>query len=126
MRTLTDTTCDHIAGHLSEAAASGVELDEASRRHVEHCLRCQAELAQYRKLFRALRSLRTDLVEPAPGLLGEILLALEETADRSALRGILTGRKVAYLGGIAAAATAAGVGSAIVVASRTRRRLLAS
>jgi hypothetical protein len=35
---------------------------------------------------------------------------------------VLSGRRVAYVGGIAAA-TAAGVGGAIVIATRTRRRL---
>jgi hypothetical protein len=35
---------------------------------------------------------------------------------------MLDGRKVAYLGGLAAA-TAAGVGGAIVIASRSKRRL---
>ncbi len=70
--------------------------------------------------------MRTEVIDPLPGLLGDILLTLEEAGERSAIRSILTGKNVAYIGGIAAAATAAGVGSAIVVASRTRRRLLAS
>jgi len=126
MKTETLLRCDDVAPLLSDAAASAAAFDPAVQRHVEHCLRCQAELAQYRKLFRALRAMRTEVIEPLPGLLGDILLTLEEAGERSAIRSILTGKNVAYIGGIAAAATAAGVGSAIVVASRTRRRLLAS
>ena len=38
-----------------------------ARRHVERCLRCQAELVQYRKLLRALQRLRTEVLDPAPG-----------------------------------------------------------
>jgi hypothetical protein len=37
------------------------------------------------------------------------------------VRATLTGRRVAYLGGIAAAATAAGAGAAIVLVNRGRR-----
>ena len=33
------------------------------------CLRCQADLVHYRRLLRTLRTLRTDVLEPAPGLL---------------------------------------------------------
>ena len=80
---------------------------DAARRHVEQCLRCQAELVQYRKLLRALRTLRTEVLEPAPGLLAEILAHLEEAGERHAVRSLLSGRRVAYLGGLAAA-TAAG------------------
>ena len=38
-----------------------------ARVHVDQCLRCQAELVQYRKLLRALRAMRTEVLEPAPG-----------------------------------------------------------
>ncbi|MFN8039505.1 MAG: hypothetical protein U0Q07_09875 [Acidimicrobiales bacterium] len=114
--------CDQVADQLSSAAEGTVLLDGAARRHVEHCLRCQAELVQYRKLLRALHAMRTEVLQPAPGLLPEILVALEEAGERSALRAVITGRRAAYLGGVAAAAAGA-VGGAIVIASRTRRHL---
>lgn len=82
-------------------------------------------MAQYRKLLRALRVMRTDLVEPAPGLLNDILAGLEEAADEHAAPWLPSGRRAAYVGGLAAA-TAAGAVSAIVVAARTRRARLAS
>ena len=65
--------CDDIGEVLAATADGSVSLDDAARRHVEQCLRCQAELVQYRKLLRTLRTLRTEVLEPAPGLLAEIL-----------------------------------------------------
>jgi hypothetical protein len=112
--------CDAVAEQLSGFADGSVQLDGRARRHVETCLRCQAELVQYRKLLRALRAMRTEVLEPAPGLVTEVLAALEEAAERQAVRGMLSGRKAAYVGGIAAA-TAAGAAGAIVIASLSRR-----
>jgi hypothetical protein len=111
-----------LAESLSDAADGAVLLDAPARAHVEQCLRCQAELVQYRKLLRALRAMRTEVLEPAPGLLPEVLAGLEEAAERGALRSLLRGRRVAYVGGIAAA-TAAGAAGAIVLATRARRRM---
>jgi hypothetical protein len=116
--------CDAVAELLAEAADGSVLLDRPARRHVDSCLRCQAEMVQYRKLLRALRNLRTEVLEPAPGLLAEILAGLEEAGERHAVRSLLRGRRIAYVGGIAAAATAAGAG-AILLASRSRRTRLA-
>ena len=67
-------------------------------------------------------TLRTELLEPSPGLLPDILVALEAAGERGAMRFLLTGRRAAYLGGIAAA-TAAGAAGAIVLASRRHRRV---
>lgn len=114
--------CEQAAEALPGVADGTVALDDRQRRHVERCLRCQAELAQYRRLLRTLRSLRDQVVEPTPGLLGEVLAALEEAGERQAVRSALSGRRVAYLGGIAAAATAAGAASAIVLVSRQTHR----
>lgn len=113
--------CDDLREVLPAVADGSTLLTGADRDHVEHCLPCQAELVQYRRLLRQLRALRTDVLEPAPGLVADVLAALEEAGERRALRELLGGRRVAYLGGIAAA-TAAGVGGAIVLASRSRRR----
>ncbi|MGH9184919.1 MAG: hypothetical protein ACRD0U_03730 [Acidimicrobiales bacterium] len=115
------TRCDDLTDSLAGVADGTAALDRADRRHVERCLRCQAELAQYRKLLRALATLRTEVLEPAPGLLADILTAIEGAGERHAVRSILSGRRVAYLGGIAAA-TAAGAAGAILLASRTRRQ----
>lgn len=111
--------CGEVAEELS-AAADAAELSPRARRHVEHCLRCQADLVQYRRLLRALRSLRTEVLQPAPGLLPEILASIEAAGERQAVRAALHGRRVAYIGGIAAA-TAAGAAGAIVLATRGSR-----
>jgi hypothetical protein len=71
-----------------------------------------------------MRAMRTDVLEPAPGLLADILAGLEEAGERHAVRSLLSGRRIAYLGGLAAA-TAAGAAGAIVFATRTRRTRLA-
>ena len=78
---------------------------------------------QYRRVLRALRTLRSEVLEPAPGVLAEILANLEEAGERSAVRSMLPRHRVAYVGGLAAA-TAAGAAGAIVIAARTRRTRL--
>lgn len=113
--------CEAIAESLPGVVDGSARLDRAERRHVEQCLRCQAELAQYRKLLRAMHLLRTDVGTVPAGLVGTILAHVESAGERSAVRATLSGRRVAYLGGIAAAATAAGAGAAIVLVSRGRR-----
>lgn len=116
--------CEALADQLPGAADGTVRLPRHARRHVETCLRCQADLAQYRRLLRTLRSLRADVLQPAPGLLAEVLASLEQAGERQAIRAVLNGRRVAYLGGIAAA-TAAGAAGALVLAARSRRSLSA-
>jgi hypothetical protein len=116
--------CEDLSGALAASADGATTLSRAERRHVERCLRCQAEMVQYRKLLRTLRALRTDVLEPAPGLLADILASLEEAGERQAIRSALNGRRIAYLGGLAAA-TAAGAAGALVFATRSRRTRLA-
>jgi len=117
--------CDELIDELGGVADGSVRLDRSHRRHVERCLQCQAQLVQHRKLLRALRSMRTEVLEPAPGLLADILAGLEGAGERHAIRSLLSGRRVAYLSGLAAA-TAAGAVGAIVYTTRTRRARLVS
>jgi hypothetical protein len=112
--------CDELVDDLSAVADGSLLLGRTERRHVERCIRCQAELVQYRKLLRALHTLRTEVLEPAPGLLTDILAGLEHAGERHAVRSMLTGRRIAYAGGIAAAATA-GAAGAILLAARSRK-----
>lgn len=119
--------CEVIAERLPGVDDGSAVLDRHERTHVERCLRCQAELAQYRRLLKAMQLLRDDLAPSPPGLLGDVLTTLETVGERSAIRGALSGRRAAYIGGIAAAATAAGAGAAVVLVARGRRqRVLAS
>ena len=116
--------CTDLGDVLAAAASDDVVLDRTARAHVEGCLRCQADLVQHRRVLRALRSLRVELLEPAPGLVSEVLAHIEEAGERHAIRSLLTGRRVAYLGGLAAATAAASAAGAIVLASRSRGRRL--
>lgn len=117
--------CDDVSDQLAAAADGSELLGRAERRHVEHCLRCQAEMVQYRKVLRAMRAMRTEVLEPAPGLLADVLANLEAAGERRAIRSMISGHKAAYLGGLAAA-TAAGAAGAIVFASRARKLRTAS
>jgi hypothetical protein len=117
--------CDALAEELAAAADGSMLLGRHERRHVERCLRCQAELVQYRKVLRAMRAMRTDVIEPASGMLAEILASVGEAGERRAIRSMISGHRAAYLGGLAAA-TAAGAAGAIVFASRARRFRAAS
>ena len=108
--------CDELSDDLAAAAEGSALLGRNERRHVERCLRCQAELVQYRRLLRTMRAMRTEVLEPAPGVLAEILANLEAAGERHAdplddLRA--TGRRTSAA---CAAATAAGAAGAIVFA----------
>ena len=103
------------------AAAEGLQaLDPAARRHVERCLRCQADAVQYRKVLRAMRALRTEVLVPARAWCRRSWPAMSEAGERQAVRSLLRGRRAAYLGGLAAATAAAGAG-AVVLKMRNRR-----
>ena len=115
--------CDAVADLLAGVAEGTVELDGVTSHHIESCLRCQAEVVQYRKLLRALHTLRTEVLEPTPGLLADILAGLAGEGERHAVRSMLKGRRMAYVGGIAAATAAAGAG-AILLAAKSRKSKL--
>lgn len=111
--------CESVSLQLAEIADGLNRLPLDAERHVESCLRCQAELVQYRRLLRALTALRGQYLTPDDGLLEDILTALRPPATVHRLH--RRSRKAAYLGGIAAAATA-GAAGAIVIASRLAAR----
>ena len=114
-------SCDDVADVLP-AIVDGFEVaDIEVQRHVAACLRCQAHLAQQRRILRALHQLRTEVIEPMPGLVPGVLAAIHAAGERRAMHHLLNGRRVAYVGGIAAA-TAAGAAGAII-ASRARRKV---
>ena len=116
--------CEDLGEELAAAAEGTATLGRAQRRHVERCLRCQAEVVQYKRVLRAMRSMRTQVLEPAPGLLADILASIESAGERQAVSSLLSGRRIAYLSGLAAA-TAAGAAGALVYATRSKRARLA-
>ena len=115
--------CDDIARILPDAVDGGVAVEDSVQRHIDTCLRCQAELARYRKMLRGLHLLRTRYLEPAPGLVAQTLALIEEAGEREARRAILSGKRMAYAGAIGgAAAVAAGAAATVVIVHRARRR----
>ena len=116
--------CDDVARLLPDAVdgVAGVPFPGDVQAHVETCLRCQAELARYRRLLRALQMLRTRYLEPAPGLLAQTLASLEDAGEQRAVRSIVSGRRLAYAGAIGGAAVAAGAAATVVIVARSRRR----
>jgi hypothetical protein len=117
--------CEQVAEQLGDIVDGHHPADADVTAHVQGCLRCQAELVQYRKLLKALHNLRTEVLEPAPGTLSGIFARLESAGERGAIRSLLTGRRAAYVGGLAVATAAAGAG-AIVLVGRGRRRVRAA
>ena len=117
--------CEDVALILPRAVDAGEPVDLAVQSHVGSCLTCQAELARYHRLLKALRNLRTQYLVPAPGTLAQTLAALGEAQERNAIRSVLSGRRTAYIGALGGAAVAAGVGAAAVALARRRAPRLA-
>jgi len=114
--------CDQLSPLLAGVVDGSAVMDLRSSEHVASCLRCQAELAQYRRLLRSLRHLRDEPVAVPADLLASIGARLDRYGTP---RGGPWGRRVAYAGALAA--TAAGAAGAIaIVATRSRRLRLAS
>ena len=78
--------CDDVARVLPAVVDGDATVDLFMQRHIESCLRCQAELARYRKMLRGLQLLRTRYLEPAPGLFAQTLAAIEAERGPRALR----------------------------------------
>jgi anti-sigma factor RsiW len=114
--------CEEVALLLPQAVDGNEPVALPVRRHIESCLRCQAELARYRRMLRGLQLLRTQFLEPSPGLLTSTLAAIEAASERQAVRSVLTGRRLAYAGAVGGALAAAGATAAAVLVRRARRR----
>jgi anti-sigma factor RsiW len=114
--------CEEVALLLPEAVDGNEPVALPVRRHIESCLRCQAELARYRRMLRSLQLLRTQFLEPSPGLLTSTLAAIEAASERQAIRSLLTGRRLAYAGAVGGARAPPGATAAAVLVRRARRR----
>lgn len=109
--------CDQIRELLADAVDETTALDAVASRHVGSCLRCQAELAQYRRVRRAARSLQAERWTGPADLLEAVLAGLERASERTADR---SRRLAVYLGGVAATAAAAAGAGALVLTRRAR------
>lgn len=115
MRTLADIVplrrpdCTDAVEAVSLIAAGEAGGDRRARAHVGQCLRCQAEVAAYRRVLRIMRSMGHDRLDLPPGGLAAAMDALHEAQEDSG--GLLPGwwsARAAYVGGLTAA-SAAGV-----------------
>src|SRR5579875_2109928 len=102
--------CEAVRAQLPLLVDGSRRLTPAVAEHLSRCLACQAEQASYRRLLKALRSLREEGLAPRPEQVARVLSALPEAPRRS------FGPLVAV-----AAAGAAVVGAAALVAWGARR-----
>lgn len=110
--------CDRIAELMPDLLDDPWLLCEADSDHVAQCLTCQAEKARYRKLRRTLASLASTSATVDTELLDRILERLDSVSERRD-RHRAAGLRAASIVGLAAA-TAAGVGGVLVLATRRR------
>ena len=108
--------CDQVADLLPGLAESRAVADELIAGHVGHCLRCQARVAQYRRIRRAASELRHHTLPIRIGAVATVLDAVANDRVR-----IVRGGARAW-GAVALAASAAG---AVVLGARARRARLA-
>ncbi len=92
------------AGFADGFAAAGESptLSPAASSHAQQCLRCQAEIVNYRRMRRALRGLATEPTVVDPLFEHEILLALDIADGKGGSR--VPAIAAAAIGGLAAAA----------------------
>jgi anti-sigma factor RsiW len=109
--------CERVRELLPLVVDGSARANRPARAHIARCLRCQAELAQHRRVHRAARSLATRRRSGPADLLDALLAGLETWATPRPSRGRWA---IAGIGGLAATAAAAGAG-AIVLTRRTRR-----
>ena len=107
--------CERMRDLIPGLVDGSSVANRLTRAHVSRCLRCQAELAQYRRLRRTARGLEPERWLPPADLLDTVLAGIERAGDRTAAR---TRRALVYAGGMAA--TAAGAGAALLLTRRAR------
>lgn len=105
-----NTTCAAVSATLPAYVAGEADLDPRTASHVSQCLRCQAEIARYRRMLRTLRALRDEAEEPPPSVLSGILAGVDEPAPARHAGPVLVM--------VAVAAAAAGATGALVWVGR--------
>jgi hypothetical protein len=123
-RRIAGLTCAELADLLPALVDGPVgrrRVDRRVGRHLDQCLRCQAEISGYRRLLKALHAVRTEVLEPPGGAVTGVLAVIAAEAERHASRALLHRQRILYAAGLTGAAAAAGAGAAVVVLSRRRR-----
>jgi hypothetical protein len=110
--------CREASQAITQIAADEAEdVDAHSAAHIGECLRCQAEVAAYRRIVRTMHAMRHDAVTAPAGSIAAVIAALEAAAiDQHSTWAV----KAAYVGGITVATAAAGAAGVLVWMSRRR------
>lgn len=93
---------DPCVAFADELAGDDGVLSAEAAAHVAQCLRCQAEVANYRRMRRVMRSLAEHHDVEAPDLEHRILVALDDADGTPGTR--VPAVAAATIGGVAAAA----------------------
>ena len=103
--------CDRLARRLPALVDDADGLDPEDRAHVDQCLRCQAAVAQHRRIRRTVHGLEPGRDGRSAAEVDRVLAALDEQVARrrSVRRGVTLGL---------AAVTAMGIGAAAVAVRR--------
>lgn len=94
-------------------------VDLQAQRHIETCLGCQAEVARYQKMLRALGELREVRLHAPSGLLDDTLAGI---GGPSVIR-VMSSRQKAALAGALGAVAAGAAATAVVLARKRGVRL---
>src|SRR5487761_967766 len=114
-------SCEAVSDELPFIVDGGRRPTRVMEEHLHACLSCQAELAGYRRLLRALRALRDQTVPgAAPELLGVTLTALHGHPAWPARQ---PSRSWAVAGAVAAAGVAALSAGALLLRAKHSRAM---
>ncbi len=116
-------TCDDVAPSLFGVVERRDDVPAEHLAHVEHCLRCQAEVVQHRKVARVLARERSRQVEPPSDLLLGVLAAVAAAGDHRDLWAAIARNRATYVAAAATAATAGAAAGAFVLTRSRRLRL---
>lgn len=105
--------CREAVDAIAQLAAGEDDADPKAAEHVAACLRCQAEVAAYRRILRTMRAMRHELVDPPGASMADLLRSLSSEAQNDAASWAV---RAACVGGLTAA------GAAGVFVWFTRRR----
>ena len=107
MRTLAElvplrtSACREAEAVIVMVAAGEPDVEPRAGEHVATCLRCQAEVAAYRRVMAMMHAMRADVLGLPDGGVAEAMQAMREAPPGSGW-----GVRAAYVGGLTAAGAA--------------------
>jgi hypothetical protein len=117
MMAVRESDCSNLGLQLAGVADGSTRLEVPIQQHVSACLRCQAELAAYRKLRRSLLALRELDLGADPARLDELLERVRPDAPVHRLnRQQRAQRRRAFVSAALALGAATGAGLAVALA----------